>query len=126
MGRKSRDKGARFERAVASAFALIYPGARRGLGQARSAKEVPDVDAPGLWVECKRAIRTNPRAALAQALEASKGSGRTSIAVCRDDRAEPFAVLRLEDLLRLLARAERVDLEIDPFVLALDAVSADR
>lgn len=125
MGSKSRRKGSRFERAVSHAFALIWPETKRGLGQARSGGEVPDVNAPGLWVECKRMIRTNPRAALAQAIEASKGSGRTPIAVCRDNRSEAFAVLRFADLLSLVARAERVSFEIDPLVTALEEVNAD-
>jgi hypothetical protein len=121
----SRRKGSRFERAVSHAVALIWPETKRGLGQARSGGEVPDVNAPGLWIECKRAIRTNPRAALAQAIEASKLSGRTPIAVCRDNRERAFVVLRFEDFLRLLARAERVGLEVDPFASALEDVNAD-
>lgn len=115
-GNGPRRKGHGFEREVARAFSLALGVAiKRGLGQARGSSEVPDVDVPGFHIECKRAIRTNPRAALAQAIEASQGSARTPIAICRDDRSAPFAVLRFEDLLVLLARAER-----------LDAVSADR
>jgi hypothetical protein len=126
MGRLSRDKGARFERAVATALALIYPTARRGLGQARSAAEVPDVDVPGLWPECKRANRTNPRAALAQAIEASSSSGRMPIAICRDDRSEPFAMLRFTDLLTLLAQIEHAQIDPTAYAKALAAVRADR
>jgi hypothetical protein len=126
MGRKSREKGARFERAVAAALVLVYPEARRGLGQARSAKEVPDVDARGLWPECKRQIRPNPFRALEQAIEASNGSGRTPIAICRSDHGEATATLRFVDLLALLACVEGALLDPVALEKVLDAVNADR
>jgi hypothetical protein len=53
MGKKSRDKGASYEREIANLFKTVYPDAKRGIGQARSASEVPDVDGTPFWVECK-------------------------------------------------------------------------
>lgn len=86
-GSRSRRKGAAFEREIAGRFAEAMHGAevKRGL-QYRTGEEVPDVDAPGLWIETKRGKKPNLRGALRQAArDASKG--RIPIAVVRDDRA---------------------------------------
>jgi hypothetical protein len=111
MGVRSRRKGARFEQEVARAFRAVgFGGARRGLGQARSASEVPDVDVdaePRLWPELKRGRLTSPRAALAQATEAAAQSGRVPVAICRDDGGDAFVTLTLVDFLALYARAAR-------------------
>jgi hypothetical protein len=102
MGALSRRKGAAWERELVHRFREAMPGAevRRGL-QCRSGEEVPDVDCPVLWPEAKRGRQPNVRAALRQA-EASAPEGRIPIAVIRDDRAEPFVALSLEDFLELL------------------------
>ena len=73
---------------------------RRGL-QYDSADQCPDVDAPPFHVEAKRGKKPNPRAAVAQAV-ADAAPGRIPVAVLRDDRAEPFVVLLLEDFLELV------------------------
>lgn len=83
--RRSKAKGKTGEREVVHFLRAVWPSAKRGLGQARSAGEVPDVDVPGWWVEVKRKHRTVPRSALAQAVAASGGSGRIPVAICRDD-----------------------------------------
>lgn len=105
MGAMERRKGARFEKEIAQAFRAVgYAGAKRGLGQARAANEVPDVDAhPRLWPELKRHRRTNPRAALAQAVEAAASSGRLPVAICRDDGEDATVTLRFVDFLELFA-----------------------
>jgi hypothetical protein len=90
-GRMSRNKGAAFERWVANELKKAGLPAKRGLGQARSASEVPDVDLPGWWVECKRHRRCDREAAWRQAVEASVGSGRTPVAICKDDYGQPTA-----------------------------------
>jgi hypothetical protein len=83
MGRWSRNKGAGWERLVATDLKQIFPEARRGLGQARSAKEVSDVEGTPWWVECKRGKRVSIRAALAQARAAT--DGRPLLIVVRED-----------------------------------------
>jgi hypothetical protein len=102
-GARSRRKGANAERELAKRFAEAMPGAdcKRGIGQARSGSEVADVEVPRFFVESKHGKRPNPRAALAQAIEAceANGNGKTPIAVIRDDRKEPFVCMRLEDFL---------------------------
>jgi hypothetical protein len=103
MGARSRRKGAQAERDLAKRFAEAMPGAdcKRGIGQARRGSEVADCEVPYFWVESKHGKRPNPRAALAQAIEASEANGnrKTPIAVIRDDRKEAFVCMRLDDFL---------------------------
>jgi hypothetical protein len=102
-GAHSRRKGIRWELEVVHLFETVFGEGkvRRGL-QYRSGAEVADVVAPALFIECKRGRRTNPRAALAQALAASAGKGLWPVAACKDDHAEPFVAMRLDDFLALL------------------------
>lgn len=106
MGRLSRRKGGDFEREVARRFAQVFENAdvRRGL-QFRDGAECPDVITPMLWVECKRGKRTNPRAALAQAIADSRGRELIPVAVCKDDFEEPFVVLTLDGFSDLVAQS---------------------
>jgi hypothetical protein len=101
MGRLSRRKGAAFERSMVHRFRAELPGLpiRRG-AQARGGSEAPDVDVPGLWVECKHGLKVNHRAALAQAIRDAAGT-RMPVAVCKDDRSEPIVLMRLDDFLAL-------------------------
>ena len=86
-------------------FRPLVPEAavRRG-AQARGGAEAPDVDVPGMWVECKHGKKVNLRAALTQAI-GDAALGRVPVAVCKDDRAEPVVVMRLADFLTLWTRA---------------------
>lgn len=55
MGKASRDKGARGEREAAAYLSQFFPGAARGVNQARGGIDGPDVEGVyGLWVEVKR------------------------------------------------------------------------
>jgi hypothetical protein len=101
-GAHSRRKGATFERELVHLFRDAMPGAevRRGL-QSRSGDEVPDVDCPVFWPEAKRGRKPNVRGALKQAIDAAP-QGRIPVAVIRDDRTAPFAVLQLDDFLDLV------------------------
>lgn len=101
-GAGSRRKGANYERALVHLFREAMPGAevRRGL-QCRGGEEAPDVDCPVFWVEGKRGKKPNVRAALRQATD-SAPPGRIPIAVIRDDRAEAFVALALDDFLELV------------------------
>ena len=87
----SRNKGAAFERWVANELKKAGLPAKRGLGQARSASEVPDVDLLGWWIECKRHKKCDREAAWRQAVEAAVGSERIPIAICKDDHGRPTA-----------------------------------
>lgn len=115
MGKMQREKGAVWERLVAVLLRTFWPEARRG-HQSRSGRDGPDVEGiPELWVECKRGRRTNPIAALKQALEARGERRAIPVAICRNDApiragkgairdpAVATATLRLDDFLDLLA-----------------------
>ena len=101
MGKRSRDKGARGEREAAHAMSAVTDLVwRRGVGQSRHGADVPDIEredgGPAPWVEVKRGKRTNWRAAMKQADEAT--DGRPVLVLTRDDHGEWIAHLRVSDL----------------------------
>lgn len=111
MGKRSRDKGKRWEREVARLYReTVGAGKRTGWHQSHGL-EVADVSVPlplpgwpkGIWNECKHHARVPMRRALNQALEACP-EGHLPVAVCKDDRKEPLVVLLLDDWLSLLER----------------------
>jgi len=112
MGKLSRTKGCAFERHIANRLKLIYPHARRGIGQARAGGEVPDVDGTPMWIECKHERRPNPFAALKQARlaltdtrEPTKYAGGV-VVIARKQGGEDIAVLPLDDYLTLMTELE--------------------
>jgi hypothetical protein len=73
LGRLSKNKGKSYERAIAEVLRVIWPEAKRGIGQARAANEVPDVDGTPYWVECKHHKSSpNVHKAYAQGLAARR------------------------------------------------------
>jgi hypothetical protein len=67
IGRQNRARGGAYERWVAAKFKPVFPGARRGIGQARSGGDVPDVEHCGpYWVQCKSEKSPNLITALKQ------------------------------------------------------------
>jgi hypothetical protein len=126
MGKASRDKGAAWEREVAKMLRAAGVPARRGLGQARSASEVADVQVEGFWVEAKcGGPAAYPMRALLQASEALEAAGgdladTTPVAICKQDRKPPTATwceyvrdvqvdvtTSLEDWIRIVAAEHR-------------------
>lgn len=95
----SRRKGHNFERELVHMFREAMPGAevKRGF-QTRDGGEAADVECPHFWVEAKRGKKPNVRGALKQANEAAP-KGRVPVAVIRDDRAQAFVAISLEDFL---------------------------
>lgn len=102
MGAMQRRKGHNFERELVKLFREAMPGAhiRRGL-QTREGTEVADVECPVFWIEAKRGKKPNVRAALKQAIEQAP-KGRIPTAIVKDDRAQGFAVMQLDDFLDLV------------------------
>jgi hypothetical protein len=111
IGRRSKRKGARFELEIADELRVVWPMARRGIGQARFGGEVPDVDCTPFWVECKHRAHPNVPAALAQATEAatSQKSTKPPLAVTRANGGPIVASLYLADFLKLVERLERAE-----------------
>lgn len=104
-GLRSRNKGAGWERDLAARWRERFGlDCKRGIGQSRNAAEVSDVDGlPGFWIECKHGALPNPRAALAQAIEACGERPLWCAAVIKDDRRPPFVVMTLDDWEDLLS-----------------------
>ena len=107
MSAMQRRKGAGWERELAAHLRSEGIEAQRGIGQARRSSEVPDVDVEGWWIEAKRHQRTNPKAALQQAIAdaAENGEGRIPVAVCRDNGTalqDATVTMRLGDWVELV------------------------
>lgn len=97
MGASQRRKGHDYEREIARQLREIFPTARRGL-QYQDGIGCPDVAGTPFHVECKRGAKPNPRAALKQAID-DADKGMIPLCVIKDDRCEPFAVMRWSDLM---------------------------
>lgn len=108
MSKSQRVKGRAYEQHVAREFRRVWPGAKRGIGQARSSAEVPDVDPhPDWWVECKHQKSCSWRAAWKQATEANAGKRRHQVVVTRDNGGKDFAHVPLQHYLDLLSEIRR-------------------
>jgi hypothetical protein len=100
-GARSRRKGAAFERelvGVPRGHAGREHPSRPSVPHGRGSS---DVDCPVFWPEAKPASSRSPGGA-AQATDAAP-PGRIPIAIIRDDRAEPFVALSLDDFLEFVA-----------------------
>jgi hypothetical protein len=103
LGRRSRNKGKAFEQAIARDLQIIWPEARRGIGQARSGGEVPDISHTPWWVECKHMKRCNIQAAVKQAREAAAGKDELPVmVVTKDNGGEVLATLPWALLIHIL------------------------
>lgn len=131
MGKMSRDKGAAWEREVAKMLRAAGVPAKRGLGQARSASEVADVQVEGWWCELKcggpaaypmRALDQADAAERAEWITSERGDGfrRRPVAICKQDRRDPtatwftqlggifvYVTVSLEDWIRIVAAEHR-------------------
>ena len=108
MGKLSRTKGAAFELLVANQLREVWPGAKRGLGQARDAKGLADVEGTPFHVQCKHGAQPNIVAAMAQADKDRNvaSDGRPPLVVTRRDRGEVLVTMRLSDWIAVAANAE--------------------
>jgi hypothetical protein len=100
----SRNKGAVGEREFANFLCDLGVEARRGQQRVGS-PDSPDVvaDLPGMHVEVKRVEAGNPYGWLRQAIR-DAGSSLTPIVFHRRNREEWIAILRAEDLIRLIRK----------------------
>ena len=97
-GSRSRRKGAKFERDMVHTMRKVMPGcgAKRGF-QYRGTSDQPDVDIPYFFIECKHGKKPVVRSALRQAIDNT--DGRSPLAIIKDDREDPFVVMKLDDFL---------------------------
>jgi hypothetical protein len=87
QGKRSRDKGKRYERDCAKALLRLYPECRRLFGQARKGHDAPDLGNTPFWVECGYGSTTVVRAKLLQGLK--------DTALCEDPRYRNKPVLAM-------------------------------
>lgn len=112
LGKRSRLKGRAFQAEVAKRWrdSGLYPNAASTQGaQVRSKRAIgntpPDIEGSPYWVECFHGKRPNPIAKLKQAEEEAERASdpRPALAVIRlHGESEPFALLRLETLEKIL------------------------
>lgn len=104
-GRGRRRKGQVYERDVAARITeVIGLLVKRGLGQARTSGEVADVEAPGIWVECKNHQRANYYQALQQAIRDEslhRGPYKVPVAVIKETNRDQVVCLRFDDFLSM-------------------------
>ena len=108
-GLRSRRKGHNYERELARLFKKHFPhlDIKRGLGQVRGGNQGPDVEMPMFWIEAKRHLRCNVKAALRQAVTDSSADKqeRIPVAICKNDREEYASVsMRLDDFIIILEK----------------------
>jgi hypothetical protein len=106
MGKMQRNKGATYERWCANKLRSVYPHAKRGIGQARSASEVPDVDGTPWWIELKHQQQPNLYAALTQATTAS--DGRSPLVIARKNKTRDVVVMYLDDFISMVSELAQV------------------
>ena len=113
MGKRSRTKGAAFERKLAARFRAEGIDAKRGFQARGGGREAADVEtALPLHIEAKCGARPNVWAAWAQAT-CDAADGHVPVVVLHRDQAKPGAgavelmVLPLDEGLRMLAHLQR-------------------
>jgi hypothetical protein len=105
LGRRSRTKGATFEREISKALAEIMPDEKiqRGIQSRFGGREYADVECPFFHVECKRGKKTNIKAAMRQAIDDLGDKPKMPVAITRDDRESALVTMLLDDWLELVA-----------------------
>ena len=123
-GKHSRDKGARFERKIASAFKEIYETSRRGVGQSQGGDVAADVEIPTFWVECKHHAVTNIKRALSQAASyvRQRKLNKWPLAVTKDDGKPIMATMYFDDFMKLASEYELLKMERDLLSWKIDDI----
>ena len=94
MGTLSRDKGARFEREIASVL-----GTERAGTKGKPDVDDADVVHPTYFVQCKRRARLAIGAWWRETADGAERARKRPLLVVREDRGEALAIVRLKDLL---------------------------
>jgi Holliday junction resolvase len=104
----SKQKGARFERAIAHILNDAGYTARRGQ-QFCGANGDADVIAPDFpfHLECKHVEKLNLYAAMTQAIGDAKKAGKPPCVIHKKNHSEELFTCRLDDLLKLLTSLQK-------------------
>lgn len=107
MGKMQRNKGARWEREIATRLREVFHGAEIRRGQQGDGAVRPDVVCPLVWVEAKAGGAWTYEGATNQACEdaaraGAYGATRWPVVLAKRNRARPVAVMDLDDFLDLL------------------------
>jgi hypothetical protein len=113
IGKHARTKGRAYEQEIARALQELWPAAKRGIGQARSAGEVPDVTGTPYWIECKHKRKVSINGAYDQGVQASctrtgpTTTTRPVLVISRENRTEDLVTMSLTEFKRLVKEANR-------------------
>lgn len=129
IGKRSRAKGQTFERLVAKHLQAVFPEAKRGIGQARSAKEVSDIEGTPWWLELKHRKGVDVPGAMRQA--EGDTDGRPCAVIWRENAERIIHVtLRLSVLLHVatgsIVQSKTSDILIDMRLEDFLALLADK
>jgi len=105
-GRGARLKGSNFERSLAKLLTeKTNKEFKRGLGQTRlGGEEVSDVysdELPLIHIEAKCQKRCNIKAAIQQATDDTRETGKIPVVITKDDRSEILVTMKINDWLEL-------------------------
>ena len=107
MAVNSKQKGARFERHLASRFREYGYNARRTAQYCGNTGDASDVvGLPGLHIEAKHQERMNLYEWMAQAKRDSEGTGRLPVVFHKKNNAEILVTMRLDDYMNLYCEWE--------------------
>lgn len=107
MGKMSKDKGARFERLIASKLREYGYEARRTAQYCGNTGEAADViGLPHIHVECKAVERLNIYDAINQAKRDSAGSENLPVVFHKKNNCEILVTMRFEDFMQIYREFE--------------------
>lgn len=125
IGRRSKAKGSNYERHVAELVRVVWPRAKRSIGQARFGAEKPDVDGTPVFLEAKHAGKGHrvrivdgyeqARVALARYIEAGGSPNDYAFPICvgrvdtgeRGKKRSDLVVLAWDDFRQILQDLRR-------------------
>ena len=109
MGKKSRTKGAAFEREIANLISPFFPDAKRNLDQYQKTDGRDLSETQPVCMQLKRRKCTllwEIKMAWVEAMASSSIEYPYPMAVWRDDGGEAFMMMKVEHLVEWLCRAE--------------------
>lgn len=109
MGKKSRDKGAAFEREIANLISKYWPDAKRNLDQYQGSDGRDLSETQPICMQLKRRKRTmlwEIKLAYVEARESASADYPYPMAIWRDDGEEAYCMMKVEHLIEWLCLLE--------------------